>query len=407
MANKYPMLSSDGHLEVLPERWTQRMPAKYRDQAPTTTTLPDGSDAIVMEGAGPFKLNYVDLRGGRKGEDFQPLGVKAENTPGIGPPEQRIQEQDADGILAEVLFPNMVAGPRLWRNMHSDDAYVAAIRAYNDWLGEEYCSVAPDRLIGMGVIPWTNIDDSITELNRCRELGLKGVMLGVYPSGKSYPTLEDDKFWAAAIEMGMPVTAHVGFDRNGPRAEEPTFEFPKPIPPELKSSRHIVDYVARWGMDAAKTLSPFVLSGIFDRFPDLRIFFAETRVGWIPFWLETADYWYDKHLSWNKRLLGFQPPKRLPSEYVHDNILLSVQHVERVAMEFRHLLGVNNLAFATDFPHIECDWPDTREYADKMFADIPWNDAYPILVDNMVRFFRLEDTAMAKKAAEMGKAAAW
>jgi predicted TIM-barrel fold metal-dependent hydrolase len=407
MASKYPMLSSDGHLEVLPERWTQRMPAKYRDQAPTTTTLPDGSDAIVMEGAGPFKLNYVDLRGGRKGEDFQPMAVKAENTPGIGPPEQRVQEQDEDGILAEVLFPNMVAGPRLWRNMHNDDAYLAAIRAYNDWLGEEYCSVASDRLIGMGVIPWTNIDDSIAELNHSRELGLKGVMLGVYPSGKSYPTAEDDKFWAAALEMDMPVTIHVGFDRNGPRAQEPTFEFPKPIPEELKSSRHIVDYVARWGMDAAKTMSPFVLSGIFDRFPELRVFFAETRVGWIPFWLETADYWYDKHLSWNKRLLDFQPPKRLPSEYVHDNILLSVQHVERVAIEFRRLLGVKNLAFATDFPHIECDWPDTREYSDKMFANVSWDDAYPILVDNMVKFFHLEDTAMAKKAAEMGKAAAW
>ena len=68
---------------------------------------------------------------------------------------------------------------------------------------------------------------------------------------------------------------------------------------------------------------------------------------------------------------------------------------------------MENLAFATDFPHIECDWPDTREYADKMFTDVPWNEAYPILVDNMVKFFHLEDTAMAKKAAEMGKAAAW
>src|SRR5215510_8333370 len=89
MAKTYPMLSSDGHLEVLPERWTARMPAKYRALAPHTTTLPDGSDAIVMEGSGPFRVNYIDLRGGRKAEDWQPVGVKVENTPGIGPPEQR------------------------------------------------------------------------------------------------------------------------------------------------------------------------------------------------------------------------------------------------------------------------------------------------------------------------------
>ena len=84
-----------------------------------------------------------------------------------------------------------------------------------------------------------------------------------------------------------------------------------------------------------RTMSPLILSGVFDRFPDFKIFFAETRVGWIPFWLEMADYWYDKHLSWNKRLLGFTPPQRMPSEYIRDNIVLSVQHVERTAIEMR------------------------------------------------------------------------
>ena len=133
------------------------MPAKYRELAPRTTTLPDGSDAIVMEGSGPFKVNYIDLRGGRKADDWQPVGVKVENTPGIGPPEQRVAEQDVDGLLAEVLFPNMAAGPGLWRNMQDDAAYKAAVRAYNDWLAEEYCPVAPDRLLGMAVIPWTNM----------------------------------------------------------------------------------------------------------------------------------------------------------------------------------------------------------------------------------------------------------
>ena len=188
MAKTYPMLSSDGHLEVLPERWTRRMPAKYRELAPRTTTLADGSDAIVMEGSGPFKVNYIDLRGGRKADDWQPVGVKVENTPGIGPPEQRVEEQDVDGLSAEVLFPNMAAGPGLWRNMKDDDAYKAAVRAYNDWLAEEYCPVAPDRLLGMGVIPWTNIDDALAELTHSAEMGLKGVMLGVFPSGKVYPT---------------------------------------------------------------------------------------------------------------------------------------------------------------------------------------------------------------------------
>ncbi len=65
--------------------------------------------------------------------------------------------------------------------------------------------------------------------------------------------------------------------------------FPHPDSEILQSTRHIVDYVARWGMDAAKSMSPLILSGVFDRFPDFKVFFAETRVGWIPFWPEMAD----------------------------------------------------------------------------------------------------------------------
>jgi predicted TIM-barrel fold metal-dependent hydrolase len=407
VANAYPMLSSDGHLEVLPERWSGRMPAKYRSLAPHTTTLPDGSDAIAMEGAAPFKVNYIDLRGGRKAEDFQPVGVKVENTPGIGPPEQRIAEQDEDGLLAEVLFPNMVVGPRLWRNMKDDDAYKAAVRAYNDWLAEEYCPVAPDRLVGLGVIPWTNLNDALDELKHSAEVGLKGVMLGVFPSGKVYPTEEDDNFWAAAQDMNMPVTVHVGFDRNGPRANEPTFLFPNPDHEVLKSTRHIVDYVARWGLEPARSITPLILSGVFDRFPDFKLFFAETRVGWVPFWLEMADYWYDKHLSWNQRLLGFKPPKRMPSEYIRDNIMFSVQHVERTAIEMRHKIGNDNLMFATDFPHIECDWPETRSYADRMFDGVPWDEAYPILAGNMIKFFHLEETSMAQQVEAQATATTW
>src|SRR5215813_8102379 len=218
-----PLISSDGHLEVRPERWSGRMPAGLRDKAPRTIKLPDGGDAFVVEGQEPRPAPFLDLRAGRTNETWEPFGVTVEDTAGVGPPEQRLREQDADGIGAEVLFPNMQMGPRLWRTMADDDAYRAAVRAYNDWLGEEYCPVSRDRLIGLGVIPWTNLDDAIAELSHCAELGLKGVTLGVFPSGKGYPTPEDERFWATAIDMKMPLTVHVSFDRQGPRAAQPTF----------------------------------------------------------------------------------------------------------------------------------------------------------------------------------------
>jgi predicted TIM-barrel fold metal-dependent hydrolase len=139
------------------------------------------------------------------------------------------------------------------------------------------------------------------------------------------------------------------------------------------------------------------MSGVFDRFPALKIFFAETRLGWVPFWMEEADYWFERHRHWAERLLGFTPPKRRPSEYVQEHISFSVQHVERVAVELRHHMGVDHIMFATDFPHIECDWPNTRPFAEKLFAGVPPDEAFKIAAGNMVAFFHLEDTPLGRK----------
>jgi predicted TIM-barrel fold metal-dependent hydrolase len=399
-----PLISSDGHLEVRPERWSPRMPAKYRDHAPRTIKLPDGGDAILVEGQPPYPAPFLDLRAGRTNETWSPLGVTVDDTAGVGPPEQRLREQDVDLLHAEVLFPNMQVGPRLWRAIKDEDVYRATVRAYNDWLGEEYCAVSRDRLIGLGVIPWTNVEDAIAELGYCQRLGLKGVNLGVFPSGKGYPTPEDDRFWAAAVDMQLPLTVHVGFDRLGPRASQPTFEYPGVAPDILAKigPRKLVEWVALPFLGTAPSMSfaQLILAGVFDRFPDLKIFFAETRLGWVPFWMEEADYWYERHRHWAARLLNFKPLVRRPSEYVREHIFFSVQHVERVAIELRHHMGVERIMFATDFPHIECDWPNTRPFAERLFAGVPEDEAFKIGAGNMLEYFRLADTPMGKKVLE-------
>ena len=74
----------------------------------------------------------------------------------------------------------------------------------------------------------------------------------------------------------------------------------------------------------------------------------------------------------------------------------SVQHVERVAIELRHHLGVDRIMFATDFPHIECDWPNTRPFAERLFADLPDDEAFRIAAGNTLEFFGLRDTPVGR-----------
>jgi predicted TIM-barrel fold metal-dependent hydrolase len=196
------------------------------------------------------------------------------------------------------------------------------------------------------------------------------------------------------------VTVHVGFDRLGPRASEPTFEYPGADPELLRKlgPRKLVEWIALpfLSIPPSLSLAQLVLSGVFDRLPELEIFFAETRLGWVPFWMEEADYWYERHRHWAARLLHVKPLAQRPSAYVRRHISFSVQHVERVAVELRHHMGVDRIMFATDFPHIECDWPNTRPFAERLFAGVPAAEAFEIAAGNMLRFFHLDDTPLGK-----------
>jgi predicted TIM-barrel fold metal-dependent hydrolase len=143
------------------------------------------------------------------------------------------------------------------------------------------------------------------------------------------------------------------------------------------------------GAPCAISIAQLVLSGVFERFPKLKVFFAETRLGWVPFWLEHMDLWYQRHLGWAEEYLGFKPLKELPATYVRENIYFTVQY-ECVAVEQRHHVGVDHIMFATDFPHIENEWPSSRPLIDEIYANVPPAEKAKMWAGNAVKFFKLD-----------------
>ena len=106
-----------------------------------------------------------------------------------------------------------------------------------------------------------------------------------------------------------------------------------------KVRRTPLDWVTAFGMESALPIGQLIFAGVFDRFPALKVFFAETRTGWLPFWIERADYHWQKHSPWAERLLRFKL-ERLPSEYIKEHIYWSLQ-TEPFALEVRHLLATS------------------------------------------------------------------
>src|SRR2546427_9445506 len=113
--------------------------------------------ALQDDGLALFQVAYLDLRAGRTAEDWQPCGVRVEETAGVGSAEQRLREQDQDGCAAEVLFPNMQAGPGLWRNI-ADDAAISPRLASRVLWSARFRMAWPTRCrrrTGSGPPPWT------------------------------------------------------------------------------------------------------------------------------------------------------------------------------------------------------------------------------------------------------------
>ena len=389
---KYRYISADSHLEIDSKHWIHRVPPEYRGQAPRLVRQPDGSDAWIIDNHIVRPAAAADLYGGKGRDNYVPFGGRYEGTPGTGNAEQRIQEQDRDGIDAEVLFPSQQGGPKFWRRIQSNDVYKLIVRAYNSWLAEEYCAVNPDRLIGVGILPLgCELQDTVAELDYCARVGLKTVLLQGFPSGKPYPTEEDELFWAEALDLNMPIGVHVDLDRTGERAG-PLLKYPQESDDLMKKISHdLVDQVGRFGPARGNGSIPavqWVLSGLFDRFPNLRIFFAENQIGWIPFFLQAADVRYDRHHRWAQRILGFKPLRRPPSEYIREHCLWGFQF-DRVGIELRHKINVDCLMWGSDFPHQESEWPDSMSVLERNFAGVPEDEKYKMVCGNAVEFFHL------------------
>jgi predicted TIM-barrel fold metal-dependent hydrolase len=384
VARTYKVISADSHLELSPERWTGRVPAKYRDLAPRLIKLPHGGDGIMIEGQPVYVLGAAIT--GKPYEEHQLYGINYEGSPGAGSPQDRLKEQDIDGVDAEVMYTS-AGNSGFWRGIRDDQAYCAVVHAYNEFLAEEYCAAAPDRLLAMGVIPMASIDASVKELEYCARAGLKGIMLGTFPNGKGYPTAEDDRFWAAALDTEMPLTAHVGFVAG----RGPTFKYERE-PAGIAGRGDPVWQVARPNASAgAQVAVQLIFARVFDRFPRLQFYFAESNIGWVPFFLEQADDRYRRLRFIAEREYGVAPLKRLPSEYVKDHCHWGFIR-DTLGVQLRHLVGVEKVMWENDFPHNAGDWPHSREVIDEMFAGVPDDEKHQMLAGNAVKYFHLEDS---------------
>jgi predicted TIM-barrel fold metal-dependent hydrolase len=344
------LISADSHINEPPDLWLARVPAAMRDQVPRVVPLPEGDAWVMFPGAAAKAVGLANVAG-RKPEEFasKPVTYK-EMRPGAYDPTARLVDQDVDGVRAEVLYPSPGVAASL--DVILDlELRALCTRVYNDWIAD-YQAYAPDRLVGVGVLPPVEDGDvAEAELRRIRDLGLRTAALTLGEAPTTDP--RGERVWAAAEETGLVVALHIGSGRPHNRGQEyEGFGLPG-----TREGRMVMNTFA-----LAEQIGILMFSGLMDRHPNLKVVVAESGIGWIPYCLERLDYIFDRHRSYMGSAI-----ERRPSEIWFSQFAATFQDEEFGAGVIDQV-GVGNVMWASDFPHSATTWPNSVAVIDKLLG---------------------------------------
>lgn len=390
------LISVDDHIVEPAHLWQSWIPDRYKESAPRLTRKEDGADYWEFEGKAypTLGLNAVDLRG-----EFNPGPVSYEVLrPGAYDPVPRLRDMDQDGVLASLVFPSTF--PRFCGQTFSEakdkELGLACLRAYNDWMLEEWCGAAPGRFIPMILIPLFDAHLARDEVLRCAAKGAKAIAFTENPAALGFPSIHDkDGYWdplfAAADETRMPLCMHIGSSSKLPTTSE---------------DAPMIVTIALTPLNAFYTACDWLFSGLFSRFQNLKICLSEGGIGWVPYLLERLDYTMERHGPWaskadfsvdfseGKSVMREQSHlldiKRLPSELFREHVFGCFISGERHGIKSIDEIGTDNVMIETDYPHSDSSWPNSIELARDSLKGLPPEDAYKILQGNARRLFDFE-----------------
>ena len=369
---RYRVISSDSHIVEPRDLWETRLEPKYRDQAPHIVRLEDGSDYWFCQDTNMMGM-FPGTQPGTRFEEPENLTL-AGTFEGVQIggyiPDEHVKDMDADGIDIGVLYPSCAVA--LFVTMQDSDFLTALFRAYNNWLAD-FCKTYPHRLKGIAMINVDDVEVGIKEMQRCAKLGFVGSMITVYPPlGKSYINPEYEPLWAAAQDLDMPRSLHIGTNRPGPDESSP-----------ITGSLSDLTNIDHW---VRMSVSDIIFGGVFRRYPKLQVGSIEMELSWVPHFLDRMDYNYTQRAP-REGWLRFDDDL-LPSDYFHRNVFLGFQE-DALGIRDRDIIGVDNILWSSDYPHQESTFPKSQEILEEILAECTEEEKAKITGGNAARVYNL------------------
>ena len=397
MADIPRIISVDDHVVEPPDLWTSRLPAKYHDRCPRV----ERDSAVFNFEGGEFTYQkgvpggaecdwwlYDDLvypfpklsaASGFETLDVEPVTFD-QIRPGGWKQADRLADMTANHVDASLCFPNVL--PRFCGQtfLEREDKELAllCVQAYNNWMIDEWCAGdGRGRLIPLTLIPLWDPAAAALEVHRCADKGSFAVAFSENPYHLGLPSIHDkDRFWdpflTACQETDTVVCMHIGSSSKMPTTS--------PDAPFSVSST--ITFANAMG-----SMCDYILSGVFVRFPRLRVSYAEGQVGWMPYIIERMDkIWAER----GDASFGIDLPEP-PSTYIPGHVWGCIFDDE-IGLKNRDVIGMDQICFEVDFPHADSTFPHTLEVATRICdaADLSDEEVYKLMRGNAIECFGLE-----------------
>lgn len=395
------IISVDDHVMEPKTLWQDQLPPSMRDRGPRVVQEkirleftgghygfhrddPDGQlcDVWLFEDSVTPTGFLHGPAGVPREEQRNVAAVYEDLRPGTYEQSARLEDMTLNHVEAAINFPNIF--PRFCGQgfLERDDKDLAleCLRIYNDWIIDDWGGGAGHgRLIPLTLIPLWDPALAAAEVRRCVDKGSYAIAFSENPSKLGCATMYSgdwDVLWDVCQEADVTVSMHIGSSSSMPSTS--------PDAPLAAS-------MSLYAQNAEGSLVDWVFSGTLERFPDIKIAYAESQVGWMPFQLERMD------AVWKEGRGGVGGEGRLPSDQVHGRVYGCIFD-DLVGLKQRYEVGVDQILFETDYPHSDGTFPHSRKVAHSMFAaaGMDADECYKVIRGNAISAFGLERFGIAE-----------
>lgn len=367
-----PVISVDDHV-LEPATLFDRVPARHRDVAPKLVHDDLGRPFWTV---GATRMPIVGGNGasGRPMAEWNRGAMRFEDMRrAVWDPVERLKDMDLDGVWAAVNFPSITwgfAGTQLSK-MADREAALACVRAYNDWMLEDWCGVSPDRFIPCQIPFLVDPVLAAEEIRANAARGFRGVSFSESPAGLGLPGIYGDHwdpFFAACEATGTVVNLHVGSSGN---VQRPSDESPMPVMSAL------------FPLNAQQTAVDWLFARVPLKFPGLKIVLSEGGASWVPMIIE--------RLRRAHRQREATPEAWLETDGDPVEVLLRNFYFASVEDPFAFrsldLIGDDRIMLETDYPHNDSTWPTTQALVEAELAHLSNAQIRKVCFENACRVF--------------------